>query len=207
VYLYALTHTPGAAGAERLADLTGQLADAAKTATGLELAAYQRVVGASVGATTLYASVDSYAAFGSARAAIGSDARCREIMELLAAASAGPPDAHLLEIPVGPAPELLGLLTVDTGLARLERMNDAIGFALSMAQIISKDAGQTAVFAADMYGPLGSVAWITPAADDAELDEQAAAIMGDEKYKAMMSESPVLFDAERFDRRLDQRLG
>ena len=85
-------------------------------------------------------------------------------------------------------------------------MDDAIGFAMKMAGIISVDAGQRTVFGADMYGPLGSVAWITPAESYAQLDAQAAAIMGDEQYKKLMSESPELFEAVRFDRFLDQRI-
>ena len=111
-----------------------------------------------------------------------------------------------MEIPAGPEPAFLDLLTVDTGLARLSRMDEAMTFAMTMAGIISQKSGQHTVFAADMYGPLGSVAWITPAGSYAQLDAQAAAIMGDEQYKKLMSESPALFEAALFDRFLDQRI-
>ena len=132
--------------------------------------------------------------------------RYRELVERLGTFSRAPSEARFLEIPVGPGPDFLELLTLDTGLAKLARMNDAMAFAMTMASIISAKARQHTVFGADMYGSLGSVAWITPADSYAQLDAQGRAIMGDEQYKKLMSESPALFEAARFDRFLDERI-
>jgi hypothetical protein len=206
MYLFAVTHTPRIGSERELAVLKREIAEVESGATGIEVVAYQRVFGAPLAGTTLYAAVESYAALGEALEKVGRDSRYRDLMERVGTAASGPGDARFMEIPAGPAPAFLDVLTVDTGLAKLSRMDDAMAFAMTMAGIISQKSGQHTVFAADMYGPLGSVAWITPADSYAQLDTQASAIMGDEQYKKLMSESPALFEAALFNRFLDQRI-
>jgi hypothetical protein len=206
MYLFAVTHTPRNGVESDLGDLQREIAEVESGATGIEVVAYHRVFGAPLAATTRYAAVESYAALGEARAKAGRDPRYRDLIERAATMVTGPGEARFMEIPAGPAPVFLHLLTLDTGLARLSRMGDAMAFAMTMAGIISQKSGQRTVFAADMYGPLGSVAWITPADSYAQLDAQASAIMGDEQYKKLMSESPALFEAALFNRFLDQRI-
>jgi hypothetical protein len=206
MYTFGLTRTPRPGRKRELAELTKEIAGIASDVTDIAVEPYACVFGAPVGRTTFYASIESYAELGHARAKLADDSRYQDLIEGLGKVSNGSGDARLWQIPAGPAPVFLDLLTVDTGLALLARMGDAIAFAMKIAGVISSKAGQNTVFAADMYGPLGSVAWITPASSYAQLDEQAAAIMSDEQYKKLMSEAPLLFDAGRFDRRLEERI-
>ncbi|MGH9170587.1 MAG: hypothetical protein ACRD0Z_06910 [Acidimicrobiales bacterium] len=206
MYLFTLMYTSSEGHEREFSELAVEMAQLAEAASGVQVVAYQRVFPAPVGAATLYGNVDSFAALGQAFGAIRADRGYQELAERLGRVCKGSAESHFLEIPAGPGPELLALLTVDSGLAKLARMNDAIAFAMEMASIISNDAKQHTVFALDMYGPLGAAAWITPAKDYAELDSQGAAIMGDEQYKKLMSESPALFDALKFNRFLEQRI-
>jgi len=206
MYLFSKTRASKAGHEQDLIAWAASLRDIARSETGIEVAAYSRMFGDPVGGVTFYATFETFAALGEAASKLGESTKYQEAVRALASMSEGSSADHFLEIPVGPSVDFLEVLTVDTGLAKLARMDDAMGFAMKMASIISKQSQQHTVFAADMYGPLGAMAWITPAESFAQLDAQGAAIMGDEEYKKLMSESPTVFDAEKFDRFLDRAI-
>lgn len=70
---------------------------------------------------------------------------------------------------------------------------DAIAWGVEVAQHVEKVSGTPVAFLRDVFGPFGSVRWISGYPDGAAADAANAAVNGDEGYMKMLGDIAGLF--------------
>ena len=90
-------------------------------------------------------------------------------------------------------PEVKKYYTVLSAQAANGRLGDAIEFGVRAQQLVSEKTGLATAFMAGVYGPFGTVGWITGGATMADIDKLWDLQMGDADYHALVAEAGDLF--------------
>lgn len=90
-------------------------------------------------------------------------------------------------------PEVKKYYTVLTAQAANGRLGDAIEFGVRAQQLVAEKTGLPGAFMAGVYGPFGTVGWITGGASMADIDKEWDMQMNDTDYHALVAEAGDLF--------------
>ena len=90
-------------------------------------------------------------------------------------------------------PEVKKYYTVLTAQAASGQMGAAIDFGVRAQQLVAEKTGLATAFMTGVYGPFGTVGWITGGATMADIDKLWALQMGDADYHALVAEAGPLF--------------
>jgi hypothetical protein len=85
--------------------------------------------------------------------------------------------------------------TVLTAAAANGRMADAVEFGVRAQQFVAETTGMATAFLSAVYGPFGTVAWLTGADSMSDLDTLVAMQMTNADYHALVAEAGPLFIA------------
>lgn len=91
------------------------------------------------------------------------------------------------EVPVG------AIATVTSATARFERMPDAVGWGVEVAQYGEQVAGSPIAVLTDMFGQMGSISWITIQPDHEAVETARGKLLGDPGYLGRMAATKDLF--------------
>ncbi len=119
-----------------------------------------------------------------------------DLVEAAADMVGAPGQDHLREIIYGtpPEPAPVGSVgTVTTGVALVERLADAIGWAVDMAQYVESVLGTPVGVLNELYGTLGTLNFIGTQPDLAAVDEGRAKLQADAGYLDKVAGSKGLF--------------
>jgi hypothetical protein len=83
--------------------------------------------------------------------------------------------------------------TILTATAANGRYADAVAFGVKAQQFVAEATGLTTMFATSVYGPFGTVGWLTGADDGSQLDELMAMQTSNPGYHALVAEAADLF--------------
>lgn len=90
-------------------------------------------------------------------------------------------------------PPLGAVANITAATAVADRMADAVGWSIEIAQHASETIGSPVAFFTDVFGTMGGVAWIAVAADAAAADAAQAALAADAGYLKRITGSKDLF--------------
>lgn len=141
--------------------------------------------------------VESQAALAAAFAGLGSNDGYMDRVEAAADMVPTPGEDTLRELvyfnPDGPATGPGAVANITTATAVVDRMADAVGWSIEIAQHVEKVTGTPVAFLTDVYGTMGGVAWISVAENAAAADEGRAKIAADADYLKKITATKDLF--------------
>ncbi|MBK5333831.1 MAG: hypothetical protein JJD93_17780 [Ilumatobacteraceae bacterium] len=140
--------------------------------------------------------VDSQAALAAGTADLLTDPAYFDMIESAADMVAGPGQDSLRELVYGTPgePPALGAVTnVTTATAIVDRMADAVGWAVEIAQHVESVINTPVAVLTDVFGTLGTITWISSQPDFAAADTARGKISADGDYLKRVSGSKGLF--------------
>lgn len=90
-------------------------------------------------------------------------------------------------------PDVKRFYTVLTAQAAAGKMAAAVEFGVRAQQLVAEKTGLATAFMAGVYGPFGTVGWITGGANMADIDKLWDMQMNDPDYHAMVADAGPLF--------------
>jgi hypothetical protein len=93
----------------------------------------------------------------------------------------------------GDPPAVGSLATVTTATAVVDRLAEAVGFAVEIGQHVEKVIGTPIGVFTNVFGTLGGITWLGTAADAAAADAARAKLSADTDYLKLVSGSKDLF--------------
>lgn len=93
----------------------------------------------------------------------------------------------------GDPPAVGSVVTVTAATAIVDRMADAVGWAVEMAQHVENVIGTPVALLTDVYGTIGGMAWISVQPDYAAIDSASGKLSADSGYLAKAADSKGLF--------------
>jgi hypothetical protein len=141
--------------------------------------------------------VESEAALATAFAGLGGHEGYMDRVEAAADMVPTPGQDTLRELvyfnPEGPATGPGAIANITTATAVVDRMADAVGWSIEIAQHVEKVTGTPVAFLTDVYGTMGGVAWISVAENAAAADEGRAKMAADADYLNKITATKDLF--------------
>ena len=142
------------------------------------------------------ATVESQAALAAATAPLLSDPGYLDLLDAAADLITTPGYDVLRELLYGAPGEPLGVgsvVNVTTATAVVDRMADALGWAVEIAQHVEKVVGSPVAVLTDVFGTMGGIAWIGGQADAAASDAARAKLNADPDYLNRIKATKDLF--------------
>ena len=190
----------------RLATLTGsprktmpwavQITDYINSHSTLPLSCWAGTFGYSVGQVAWSTMVESQAALAQATGGLIADSGYLDLVESAEDFFATPAQDLLREVVYGSPgdpPALGSVVTVTTATAIVDRMADAVGWAVEMAQHVENVIGSPVALLTDVFGTMGGVAWISVQPDFAASDASRGKLSADGDYLTKVAGSKGLF--------------
>ena len=149
-----------------------------------------------IGTVAWSALVESQAALAAATGPLLADSGYLDLLDTAADLISTPGQDLLREIVYGtpgdpPPLGAVGAITTATAIA--DRLPEAIGWAVEMAQFVESTIGSPVALLTDVYGTLGGVTWIGVSADAAASDAARANLSGNADYMKRVAGSKDLF--------------
>jgi hypothetical protein len=150
-----------------------------------------------VGTMVFTARVDGIAGVMEMTAKMAGDADYEAILAKGAGFRAGPAMDGLSEpilgdMDAGPPP-VGTIVSVTSAQIANGKYAEAFAWGVEVAQHVHQVSGVEVAFLRDVFGPFGSVRWISGYPDGAAADAAAAAVNGDEGYMKLLGDSADLF--------------
>jgi hypothetical protein len=140
--------------------------------------------------------VDSQAALAAGTGDLLTDPAYFDLIESAADMVAGPGQDSLRELVYGTPgepPALGAVANVTTATAIVDRMADAVGWAVEIAQHVESVINTPVAVLTDVFGTLGTITWISSQPDFAAADTARGKISADGDYLKRVSGSKGLF--------------
>ena len=149
-----------------------------------------------VGSVAWSAMVESQAALAAATAGLVSDPGYLDLIESAADLVSTPAHDLLREVVYGTPgdpPAIGSVVTVTTATAIVDRMADAIGWAVEIAQHGESVIGTPVAVLTDVFGTMGGICWINVQPDFAAMDAGRGKLSADGSYLGKIAGSKDLF--------------
>ncbi len=140
--------------------------------------------------------VESQAALAAATGQLVGDAGYLDLIEAAADLVTTPGTDSLREViygSPGEPPAIGAVVSVTTAIAVVDRMADAVGWAVEIGQHVESVIGTPIGVLTDVYGTMGGIAWIGASADFAASDAARAKLNADADYLKHIAGSKDLF--------------
>ena len=149
-----------------------------------------------VGTLAWSAAVESQAALADATAKLLVDDGYFDLLEQAQDLVAQPPQDSLRELVHGQAdgpPPIGAVATITTATALVDRMADALGWAVEIAEHVTQTIGAPVSVLTNVYGQMGEVTWIGSQPDLAAADKARGALNADADYLGRLAATKELF--------------
>lgn len=149
-----------------------------------------------IGTVAWSAMVESQAALEAATAPLLGDSGYLDLLDQAAELTSVPGNDLLREVlygAPGEPPAVGAVATITTATAAVDRMGDALGWAVEIAQFVENTIGSPVAVLTDVYGTMGGVTWIGSAADAAASDAARAKLAGNADYLKRVEATKELF--------------
>jgi hypothetical protein len=167
-----------------------------KAHTGLELGLWSVTFGQPLGTVSWSAIVESQAALSEATAGLAGDDGYLDLVEQAADLVAGPGMDLLRQVvhgqPAGPPP-IGAIASITTATAMVDRMADAVGWSIEMAQHITEVTGAPIAVLTSPFGQMGSIAWLGVQPDLASSAAVGEKLSADPGYLGRLPDTKDLF--------------
>ena len=208
MYLYSRTRT---ADTDRLMDATAFAVDITETVnskTDLGLQAWSAVYGAPVGTFAWTATVPSMAAMGAIGEKLLADPSYLAKVEEARGIFTGPIEDMVVDMVAmagegGHTGDYASLVTAQVAGGHAA---EAMAWGVDILNHVSGLTGRDGVFGRSMFGPWGSVGWISLAASLDEVDAASEAMAADADYLAKVDAAGALFVPGASSSRLTRRI-
>ncbi len=173
-----------------------EMAAAASTGMGTEVALWAAGFGAPIGAMAFTMRVDGIADLMAKSAPLAGDADYQAKLARGADFMVGPPQDSLatpLHGDLGDPPPVGAMAVVTNAVIANGQYAEAVGWGIDVAQHVTSLTGMPIGLMMQEYGTFGELTWIGIGADAAAIDASAAATNGDAEYITKMSASGNLF--------------
>ncbi len=149
-----------------------------------------------IGTVAWSSMVESQAALAAGTAGLLADGGYLDMIESAADLVSSPGQDSLREVlygTPGEPPAVGSIATITTATALVDRMADALGWAVEIAQYVEAVIGTPVAVLTDVFGTMGGVTWITSQPDVASADAARAKLNGDGDYLKRISGTKDLF--------------
>ena len=190
----------------RLVTLTGSPRTAMPWAVGiteyvnahgsLPVTCWSGTFGYPIGTMAWSSMAESQAALSAATGQLLGDAGYLDLIEAAADLVTTPGQDSLREViygTPGEPPAIGAVATITTAVALVDRMADAIGWAVEIGQHVESVIGTPVAVLADVFGTMGGITWIGSAPDFAAGDAARAKLNADADYLKHLAGSKDLF--------------
>ena len=172
-----------------------ELARRVSETTGLKVATWMPLFGASSGGITFSCRVDSLAAMGAASEKLAGDKGYQDLLAKNGGKLIGPMEDQISQfVSIAGEPNLAGnyasIISAQMGLGKLI---EAMGWAVEVLDHVVALTGVGGSLVQGLFGPFGTVAWIGLYENLAQLDEATAKQMADTTYIEMVNHAGGLF--------------
>lgn len=164
--------------------------------TSLDVTCWAGIFGYPIGTVAWSAMVESQAALAAATGGLISDNDYLDRIEAAAAFVTTPGQDLLREVVYGvpgEPPALGSVATITTAIAMVDRLAEAVGWAVEIAQHIEGLIGSPIAVLTDVFGTMGGITWIGAQPDTAALDASRAKIGADPSYLGRLAGTKELF--------------
>jgi hypothetical protein len=162
----------------------------------LPTSCWQATFGYPLGTVAWSTVAESQAALSAAMGALVMQDGFHDRLDAAADLVAGPGQDMLREIVYGTPsdpPPIGAVATVTTATAAVDRLADAFGFAVEIAQHIENVIGTSIAVLRDVFGTMGGITWIGSVPDVAAADAAAGKMAADTGYLGKVAASSGLF--------------
>ena len=162
----------------------------------LEVSCWLGNFGYPIGTVAWSALVESQAALTAGTAELLVDPGYFDMIESAEDMVAGPGQDSLRELiygTPGEPPAIGAIANVTTATAIVDRMADAVGWAVEIGQYVESVIGTPVAVLTDLFGTLGKITWIASGPDSAASDAARAKLNADGDYLKRISGSKGLF--------------
>ena len=162
----------------------------------LEVSCWLGNFGYPIGTVAWSALVESQAALTAGTAELLVDPGYFDMIESAEDLVAGPGQDSLRELiygTPGEPPAIGAIANVTTATAIVDRMADAVGWAVEIGQFVESVIGTPVAVLTDLFGTLGTITWISSQPDAAAVDTARAKVNADGDYLKRVSGSKDLF--------------
>jgi hypothetical protein len=149
-----------------------------------------------IGTVAWSSMVESQAALAAGTAGLLADGGYLDMIESAADLVSSPGHDLLREViygTPGEPPAVGSLVTVTTATAVVDRLADAIGWAVEVGQHVESVIGTPVAVLTDVFGTMGGIAWLGAQPDAASADAARAKLNADGDYLKRVSGSKDLF--------------
>ena len=162
----------------------------------LPVTCWSGTFGYPIGTVAWSTMVESQAALAAATGALLGDAGYLDLIEAAADLVTTPGSDSLREViygTPGEPPAIGAVATVTTATAVVDRMAEAVGWAVEIGQHVESVIGTPVAVLADVFGTMGGITWIGSAPDFAAGDAARAKLNADADYLKHLAGSKDLF--------------
>jgi hypothetical protein len=162
----------------------------------LPVTCWSGTFGYPIGTVAWSTMVESQAALGAATSGLVADPGYLDLVESAADLVSTPGEDLLREVVYGTPgepPAIGSIATVTTATAIVDRMADAVGWAVEIAQHVENVIGTPVAVLTDVFGTMGGVAWISSQPDATAADAARGKINADGDYLSKIAGSKGLF--------------
>ena len=162
----------------------------------LPVTCWSGAFGYPIGTVAWSSTVESQAALAAATGQLLGDAGYLDLIDAAADLITTPGQDSLRELiygTPGEPPAIGAVATVTTAVAIVDRMADAVGWAIEIGQHVEKVIGTPIAVLTDVYGTMGGISWIGSVPDFAASDAGRAKLNADTDYLKHIAGSKDLF--------------
>ncbi|MEO8267706.1 MAG: hypothetical protein ABI706_19560 [Ilumatobacteraceae bacterium] len=162
----------------------------------LPVTCWSGTFGYPIGTVAWSSMVESQAALAAATGQLIGDAGYLDLIESAADLVGAPGSDSLREViygTPGEPPAIGAVATVTTATAVVDRMADAVGWAVQVGQHVESVIGTPVAVLTDVFGTMGGITWIGSAPDFAAGDAARAKLNADADYLKHLAGSKDLF--------------
>ncbi len=198
MYLFNRTRVAHPAHASAALSFAAEIAVKASSVSGTEINAWSSVMSPNAGAIAWTAWFENLADWEVAAEKLGADPGYNHMVEMSDSYFTGPVIDGMASI-VSPMPDVnerSEYVTVVNTVAANGHIAAAVDHGLKIATTASRIEGLTTMFAMDVTGPYGGVAWMTGAPNIAAMDKSLAAINSSAEFAKLVDSGGNLYQGQ-----------
>jgi hypothetical protein len=198
MYLFNRTRVAHPAHASAALSFAAEIAVKASSVSGTEINAWSSVMSPNAGAIAWTAWFENLADWEVAAEKLGADPGYNHMVEMSDSYFTGPVIDGMASI-VSPMPDVnerSEYVTVVNTVAANGHIAAAVDHGLKIATTASRIEGLTTLFAMDVTGPYGGVAWMTGAPNIAAMDKSLAAINSSAEFAKLVDSGGNLYQGQ-----------
>jgi multisubunit Na+/H+ antiporter MnhG subunit len=198
MYLFNRTRVAHPAHASAALSFAAEIAVKASSVSGTEINAWSSVMSPNAGAIAWTAWFENLADWEVAAEKLGADPGYNHMVEMSDSYFTGPVIDGMASI-VSPMPDVnerAEYVTIVSTVAANGHIAAAVDHGLKIATTASRIEGLTTLFAMDVTGPYGGVAWMTGAPNIAAMDKSLAAINSSAEFAKLVDSGGNLYQGQ-----------